>query len=151
MVQTGGSTEIADRFGRQAGVIDTDRGGIGGRVVANNVVDDDRLAREDKNGRSVIVPLGISVRSTGVGTSRRVSLDQRIRNTRGGLMHFDCIERSKPARDSRLATGESHYSIVEAQFAHVAGEDTRPIAWCSCSCRSIVVGVKGPACPVAIV
>ena len=151
LVQTGGSTEIADRFGRQAGVIDTDRGGIGGRVVSDHVVDDDRLAREDKNGRSVVVPLGISVRSTGVGTSRRVSLDQRIRNTRGCLMHFDCIERSKPARDTRLATGESHHSIVEAQFAHVASEDTRPIAGCPCSCRSVVVGVKGPACPVAIV
>ena len=44
LVQTGGSTEIADRFSRQACVIDTDRGGIGGRIVADNVVDDDRLA-----------------------------------------------------------------------------------------------------------
>ena len=151
LVQTGGSTKIADWFGRQTGVIDTDRSGIGGRVVADNVVDDDRLAREDKNGCPIVVSLGVPVRSTGVGTSRSISLDQGIRNTRGGLMHLDRVERGKPARDTRFATGESHDGIVEAQFAHVASKDTRPIARGSCGCRSIVVGVKGPTCPVAIV
>ncbi len=44
LVQAGGSTEIADHFGRQTCVIDADRGGICCRIVADYVVDDDRLA-----------------------------------------------------------------------------------------------------------
>ena len=66
-------------------------------------------------------------------------------------MHLDCIERRKTARNSRLAASESHDGIVEAQFAHVASKDSRPIASSSRGCRTVVVGVKGPACPVAIV
>ena len=38
-------------------------------------------------------------------------------------MHLDRIERSKPARNTRLATSESHDGVVEAQFAHVASKD----------------------------